>query len=104
MPKVKVTTAGFVAGSFHKAGTILDLSERQAQTGLRRGRVEILKESTPAVVPENKPDETPEVPALTLEETKAKLDALGVKYRANATLSTLSKLLAETVAEADPTA
>lgn len=115
MPKFKVTSAGFVAGAFHPAGAVLDLSDRQAATGIRRGRGHVVTKE-PITSPSPPTGEgnqgegatggegSPEVPALSLEETRAKLDALGVKYRANATHATLTKLLAETVAASDPTA
>lgn len=88
MPKVKVTQTGYVAGQLHKEGEVLELTDRQTACGLRRGRIQVLEGG----------DKDTEK-----EELKAKLTELGVEFRANASVDTLKKLLAEAEAN-DPTA
>lgn len=111
MPKVKVISAGFVAGSFYPAGTVLDLSERQANTGLRRGRVEIITEDGKKTVttPEGgNPGPVVVSPnaSLKVAEIKAKLDGLSITYPANANKDALVALLdeAEKKTASDPLA
>ena len=107
MPKVKVIKAGHVAGIERKVGEVLDLSQRQTDTGLRRGRIEIIKEGAASA---KKPDEAgsggpaaPETPVvLTVAQLKAKLDELKVEYPANAAKSVYETLLAN--ATPDPLA
>jgi len=83
--KIKVTEAGFVAGAYHEKDEVLEVSQRQADTAIRRGRAEI----------------TMVKPEPTKENLKATLDAAGISYRDNASLESLQKLVGE--AEADPT-
>lgn len=83
---IKVTKSGFVAGAFHKEGETLEVSERQANTAVRRGRAEIV---------EGKPKDDKKA------ELQAVLTEAGVKFASNASLATLQKLVDE--AEADPT-
>lgn len=85
--KIKITESGFVAGEYHEKGEVLEVTERQANTGVRRGRVEIVESGSG--------DGDTEKGRL-----KTKLDALGVPYRGNASVDTLKGLLAEN----DPTA
>jgi hypothetical protein len=102
MPKAKVIKDAIILGTARKAGDSVELTEHQAKAYVRRGLVEV-KESKKDAAPEGAPI-PPELAAPTVDELKAKLDALGVKYRANATKENLAAALAEKLAEADPTA
>jgi len=64
----------------------LEVSQRQANTAMRRGRVDFIAKGD-----ETKPSK---------ESLKAELDAAEINYRENASLESLQKLVDE--AEADP--
>ena len=86
--QIKITEAGFAAGAHHEKDEILEVSERQANTAIRRGRAEF-KHSEPEPTKPNK------------ESLKTQLDAAEISYRENASLTVLQKLVDEL--EADPT-
>lgn len=44
MTKIEITESGYVAGEYHEKGEVLEVTERQASCGLRRGRVKIFSE------------------------------------------------------------
>lgn len=97
MHRCKVTQDGYVAGAFHEAGEVLDLTERQRATGLRRGVIEDAGKGATVAEPKAEPEaqEKPqEAAGSEIDDVRAQLDALGIKYRSDAKLGTLKGKLA----------
>lgn len=87
----EVIESGYVAGEPHEKGEKLTLTARQKETGLRRGRIKPLGQAKDL---EEEP-EGEEPKRDPRDALKAKLDQLGVEYRANASAKTLQKLIDE---------
>jgi hypothetical protein len=85
--KATITKSGYVAGGYHEKGEVLELTERQFNTGVRRGRVEAAEG-----------DETQNAKTAVGDEVleiRAKLDALGIKYHPRSKADKLREQLEE---------
>ena len=79
----EVTQSGFVAGSFHPAGTVLTLTDRQKDCGLRRGRIRVLEGDevyNPEVDEAEIEKVCPPSALLTINQIKTELDSRGIDY------------------------
>lgn len=114
--KIKVTKAGFFAGSYHEAGSEIELTERQLACVKRREReFEVIEDFSPDGGPKVASPNTGSKPAegatgtppedtapkgFSVKELKATLDDAGVDYPANAKKADL-QILVDKITDAE---
>lgn len=84
--KARVTQSGFVAGEYREAGEVLDLTERQFQTGIRRGRIEAINQDKP---------KDKNILKDEAEELRAELRKRGIEFHHKTGVAKLRDLLEE---------